>query len=92
MPEQFNDTESFGGLTGGAEQVKETQEKFQEKQQKSQSQQQQDQKQEGKKKQDDNALASVIVQFLNEPKNTSLFLLISRLIAKNIPSNIILAH
>lgn len=49
------------------------------------------QKEEGKAKAQDNNLAGIIVQFLGQPQNTDLFLLISRVVAQNVPSEFILA-
>ena len=49
------------------------------------------QKEEGKAKAHDNSLATIIVQFLSQPENTDLFLLISRTVAQNIPSELIIA-
>ncbi len=42
-------------------------------------------------KQNDNNLAQIIVQFLGQEGNTDLFLLISRAVAQNIPSELIIA-
>jgi len=52
---------------------------------------QQLQKEEGKAKAHDDQLAQIIVQFLAQEGNTDLFLLISRCVAQNIPSEIIIA-
>ena len=49
------------------------------------------QQEEGQAKAHDNNLAVIIVQFLNQPENTDLFLLISRTVAQNIPSELIIA-
>ncbi len=49
------------------------------------------QKEESKAKAHDNSLAIIIVQFLSQPENTDLFLLISRTVAQNIPSELIIA-
>ncbi len=49
------------------------------------------QKEEGKAKANDHKLASILVQFLSQPENTDLFLLVSRAVANNIPSELILA-
>lgn len=49
------------------------------------------QKEEGQAKAQDNNLAGIIVQFLGQPQNTDLFLLISRMVAQNVPSEFILA-
>jgi hypothetical protein len=48
-------------------------------------------KEEGQAKAYDNSLASIIVQFLSKPENTDLFLLVSRTVAQNIPSELIIA-
>ena len=49
------------------------------------------QKEEGKAKGYDKNLAAIIVQFLSQPENTDLFLLISRTVAQNLPSELIIA-
>jgi mRNA-degrading endonuclease HigB of HigAB toxin-antitoxin module len=49
------------------------------------------QKEEGKAKANDRKLAQILIQFLSQPENTDLFLLISRTVAQNIPSELILA-
>ncbi|QQR83746.1 hypothetical protein IPJ72_00845 [Candidatus Peregrinibacteria bacterium] len=49
------------------------------------------QKDEGKAKKNDHTLAQIIVQFLGQPQNTDLFLLISRVIAHDVPSELIVA-
>lgn len=49
------------------------------------------QKEEGKAKSNDYNLAAIIVQFLSQPEYTDLFLLISRTVAQNIPSELIIA-
>jgi len=49
------------------------------------------QKEEGKAKANDHKLAQILVQFLSQPENTDLFLLVSRAVANNIPSELILA-
>ena len=48
-------------------------------------------KEEGQAKSDDDQLAKIIVAFLGQPGNTDLFLLISRAVGQNIPSQLILA-
>ena len=48
-------------------------------------------KEEGQAKADDDQLAKIIVAFLGQSGNTDLFLLISRAVAQNIPSQLILA-
>ena len=49
------------------------------------------QKEEGQAKAGDHNLALILINFLNEPENTDLFLLISRSLAQDIPSELILA-
>jgi len=49
------------------------------------------QKEEGKAKANDHKLAQILIRFLSQPENTDLFLLISRTVAQNIPSELILA-
>ena len=49
------------------------------------------QKEEGRAKANDHNLAMILVHFLSQPENTDLFLLISRTVAQNIPSELILA-
>lgn len=83
--------ESFTGAPGGQEATKESQEKFQEQYRKQQAAAKKAKKEEGKKKQQDNSLASIILQFLGQTGRTGLFILISRLVSRNIPSDVILA-
>ncbi len=66
-------------------------EKFQEEMKRTQAAIAQLQKEEGKAKKNDNNLAAIIVQFLSQPQNTDLFLLVSRTVAQNIPSELIIA-
>ncbi len=49
------------------------------------------QKEEGQAKASDHNLALILVNFLSQPENTDLFLLISRSLAQDIPSELILA-
>jgi len=49
------------------------------------------QKEEGTSRTNDFKLASIIINFLVQPGNTDLFLLISRSVAQNIPSELIIA-
>ncbi len=88
MVEEF---ELFGASPQGKEKTGESQEKFQERYRQAQSAIQQVKKEEKKKKQDDDLLADIVIQFLNEPQHTKHFLLISRLVARNMPSDIIIA-
>jgi len=85
------DFELFGGAPGGKEKVQESDEHFQERYRQAQSQIKQIKKDESKHKRNDNQLAKVIVRFLGQKNHTSLFLLISKLIAADVPSDLILA-
>jgi hypothetical protein len=49
------------------------------------------QKEEGKAKANDFKLAQILIKFLSQPENTDLFLLVSRTVAQNIPSELIIA-
>jgi hypothetical protein len=49
------------------------------------------QKEEGKAKSNDFKLAQILIHFLAQPENTDLFLLVSRAVGHNIPSELILA-
>lgn len=49
------------------------------------------QKEEGKAKANDFKLAQILINFLSQPENTDLFLLVSRTVAQNIPSELIMA-
>lgn len=88
MPEDF---ELFGGSPQGKEKTGESQEKFQERHRQAQAAIKQIKKEEQRKKQDDNLLADIVVRFLNEPKHARHFLLISRLVARNMPSDLVIA-
>lgn len=66
-------------------------EKFQEEMKRTQQALAQLQKEEGQAKGYDQNLAAIIVQFLSQPENTDLFLLISRTVAQNLPSELIIA-
>lgn len=89
MPE-VGGFEQFDGLMG-SEAAEMSDEQVREEARQSQAAKAQLQKEEGKAKQNDNILAQIIVQFLGQPANTDLFLLISRVIAQNIPSELIVA-
>lgn len=80
-----------GGSEGGAEATSEAVERFKEQQRKSAAQAKRDKKQEGKRKQQDNTLARIIVHFLGDKRYTGFFVLISSLLDKNIPSDFLLA-
>jgi uncharacterized FlaG/YvyC family protein len=87
---EVGDFESFMG-PAPSESTEKNDEVFSEQMRKAQQAQQQLQKEEGQAKQNDNQLAQIIVAFLGQEGNTDLFLLISRCVAQNIPSEIIIA-
>ena len=89
----MSDTNDFELFTGPApsEKGEKNDEKFRDDMRQTQAALQQLQKEEGKAKKNDNSLAAIIVQFLSQPGNTDLFLLISRAVAQNIPSELIIA-
>lgn len=89
MSEQ-GDFELFSGPIP-SEKKEGSDEKFQEEMKKTQKAIKQLQKEEGQAKGHDNNLAAIIVHFLGDPANTDLFLLISRVVAQNIPSEFIIA-
>lgn len=66
-------------------------EQFREQMQRAQQQMAQLQKEEGQARGYDFSLAAIIVQFLSQPGNTDLFLLISRAVAQDVPSELLLA-
>lgn len=90
MPENFEAFDSEGA-PGGQEAAGESDEKFREQYRKNQAAIKKIKKQEGKKKAQDNTLAHIIVQFLSDPRFTRFFLLISRIVSRNVPSDLILA-
>jgi len=85
-----NDLELFTG-PAPSEKGEKSDEQFREDMKRTQQALAQLQKEEGQAKTNDFSLSSTIVQFLNEPGNTDLFLLISRAVAQNIPSELIIA-
>ena len=89
MPEEGE----FELFTGPAPSEKKeiSDEKFREEMRRTQQAIKQLQKEEGKAKGYDFNLAAIILQFLSQPQNTDLFLLISRTVAQNIPSELIIA-
>lgn len=84
------DFEQFSG-PAAKEQSEVSDEKFQEQMRKTQAAVKRLQKEEGQAKKNDSNLAKIIVQFLGQSGNTNLFLLISRVVAQNIPSELIIA-
>ena len=76
---------------GVSEASEQSQEQFREGLRQSQIAAKQQQKDEGKARQKDDQLAKIIVQFLAQPNHTDLFLLISRCVSQNIPSEVIIA-
>lgn len=83
--------ESFDGGPQAGEASEQSQEQFRDEQKRSQAQAKALKQEEGKAQGQDNNLAQIIVQFLNQPENTDLFLLISRCFGQNITSELILA-
>ncbi len=83
--------ESFAGAPAGNESSEQAQEQFNEEMRRAQAAQQQLKKEEGKARGNDNKLANIIVQFLSQASNTDLFLLISRCVAQDIPSELLIA-
>lgn len=91
MAESFERFEDADGASSSQESAGESDEKFRDRYRKSQAAIKKIRKQEGKKKKQDNTLAHIIVQFLGNQQFTHFFVLISRIISKNIPSDIVLA-
>jgi len=79
------------GSEGGAEMTQEAIERFKEQARKSAAQAKQDKKQEGKRRDQEDVLSKIILQFLQNPKYSGFFLLISRVLSKNVPSDFILS-
>jgi hypothetical protein len=80
-----------GASEGGAEVSQEAVERFREQARKAAAQAKQDKKSEQKKKKQDDVLIQIILQFLKNPKYSGFFLLLSRVLEKNVPSDFILA-
>ena len=91
MPENFDHLDGADAAVGGQEDAGESDERFRDRYRKAQAAIKKIRQQEGKKRKQDGTLARIIVQFLSDPRFTRFFLLISRIVAKNIPSDIILA-
>ena len=89
MSEQ-GDIDLFSG-PAPSEKKEMSDEQFGEEMRKTQQALKQLQQEEGQAKGYDNNLAAIIVQFLSQPENTDLFLLISRTVAQNIPSELLIA-
>lgn len=85
-----NDLELFSG-PAASEKSEKSDEKFRDEMRATQAALAQLQKEEGTAKTNDFNLAAIIVQFLSQPGNTDLFLLISRAVSQNIPSELIIA-
>jgi hypothetical protein len=90
MSDGSNDFELFKA-PAAQEKDEKSDEKFREEMKRAQQAMQQAQKDEGQAKGYDLALASIIVRFLSQPQNTDLFLLISRVVALNPPSEFVIA-
>ncbi len=83
--------EDIDGASGGAEITSEQLEQYRERAKKTAAQAKRDKQQEQKKKKQENVLSHIIIQFLNTPKYSGFFILISKALAKNIPSDFLLA-
>lgn len=90
MAEAGGDFELFTG-PAPSEKKEMSDEKLQEEMRRTQQAVAQLKKEEGKAKTNDFGLAAIIVQFLSQSQNTDLFLLVSRTVAQNIPSELIIA-
>ncbi len=84
------DIDLFSG-PAPSEQSEQSDEQFREEMKRTQQALVQLQQEEGQAKAHDDNLAAIIVQFLSQPQNTDLFLLISRVVAQNLPSELIIA-
>lgn len=87
---ESGDFELFGA-PAAKEQDEKADEQFREEMKRAQKAMQQLQKEEGKARAHDDKLAQIIVQFLSQTGGTDLFLLISRCVAQDIPSELIIA-
>lgn len=85
------DFELFGTAPTAKEGSEQSDEQFSEEMRQTQAALKQLHQEEGKAKKNDDKLAKIIVQFLSQPGNTDLFLLISRCVAQNIPSELLIA-
>lgn len=81
----------FMGAPAAQEADEKSDEKFREEMKRAQQSKKQLQKEEGKARAHDDKLAQIIVQFLASASGTDLFLLISRCVAQDIPSELIIA-
>lgn len=90
MADGSNDFELFSA-PAASEKDEKADEKFREEMKRGQQAMQQLQRDEGQAKGYDYSLAAIIVQFLSQPQNTDLFLLVSRVVSLNIPSELIIA-
>lgn len=89
---EFNPNfDAYPGAAPGSEKVKETDEQFQERYRQAQAAVKKIRQEEQKKKAQDDSLAKVITKFLGDEGRTPYFILISRLVARDIPSDLILA-
>jgi len=87
---ESGDFELFGA-PAAKEHDEKSDEKFREEMKRAQKAMQQLQKEEGKARAHDDKLAQIIVQFLSQAGGTDLFLLISRCVSQDIPSELIIA-
>ncbi len=87
---EFGDLESFSAPQA-KESSEQSDEQFGEQMRAAQAAAAQLKKEEGKARQNDDQLAKIIVQFLSQQSGTEMFLLISRCVSQDIPSEIIIA-
>lgn len=83
--------DTFSGSPAGKEKAQETDEQFSERYRQAQAAIKKIRQEEQRKQAQDNSLAGIIVKFLQDESRTPFFLLIARLVALNIPSDLILS-
>lgn len=84
-------SEGSDGAGEGGEVSEAVLEAYREKAAQSAKQARKDKKQEGKRKQQEDVLTRIIIQFLNTPRYSGFFVVISRVVSKNVPADFILA-
>jgi len=91
MAEGGGNLESFMGAPAGSEKAQESAEQFSEQQRRNAAAAAQQKRDEGAARAQDDVLGRLIVHWLQQSERQAHFLLISRLLAKNIPSDFLLA-
>lgn len=87
----LNFSEGGEGASGSAEVSQEALEQYRERARQSAAQAKKDKKQEARKKQQEDTLYKIILQFLNTPKYKGFSIYIARSLAKNIPADFLLS-